>query len=47
MPTSEFVHSNKITFKPSPPIMLPTMTIDEIRLKKVYDLDNISRIDFD
>ena len=47
MPTLELIQSNKLVFKSYPPVSLPPMTPEEIKLKKVYELDRISRVEYD
>lgn len=46
MPTFDILTNNKLDYKPQPPISLPTLTPEEIRLKKVFDSDSIVKVDF-
>jgi hypothetical protein len=46
MPTFDILTSNKLDYKHQPPVSLPTLTPEEIRLKKVFDQDSIIRVDF-
>jgi hypothetical protein len=46
MPTFDVMNSNKLEYKAQPPISLPAMTPEEIRLRKVYDCDKIVKVDF-